>query len=83
MKTVLVDFAHDGHAMVESLLEMALRRVTEGCLIVARQRKIIAAHNDAGHKTDQHVRLLDTFEITLQIFGEHERQLRGAKPLTQ
>lgn len=60
----------------ESTLEMAVRHVAEGKRSVARQRKSIARLKAMGLPTLDHEHTLLAFEGTLQVFEDHEREIR-------
>jgi|HubBroStandDraft_6_1064221.scaffolds.fasta_scaffold1161688_2 hypothetical protein len=62
--------------MAESELEMVARHVAAGRRIVARQRAMIATLKVAGHSVHAHEQTLRIFESTLQLFDEHEREIR-------
>lgn len=49
---------------------MAARHVAEGKRIVARQRTLIARHEEAGRSTVDSEKLLALFERTLRIFED-------------
>lgn len=58
-------------------LAQAIRHVTEGRLIVARQRELVSALKAKGHKTAPHEQTLGIFESTLRLLEDHERLLRS------
>jgi hypothetical protein len=63
---------------IETELAAAARHVAEGRLIVARQRERIARLRAQGSCTGDYERTLDIFVNSLQIFEDHERELRAA-----
>ena len=63
--------------MVHNLadLQEANRHVAEGERRVAHQRRRIAEQEGAGHDTRLSNRVLDSFEITLQLLIEHRDKI--------
>jgi hypothetical protein len=57
-------------------LAQAIRHVTEGRLIVARQRELVSLLTAKGHATAPHEQTLGLFESTLRLLEDHERLLR-------
>ena len=56
-------------------LQEANRHVAEGERRVAYQRRRIAEQEGAGHDTRLSNRVLDSFEITLQLLIEHRDKI--------
>lgn len=63
-------------AVNETTLAMAVRHVAEGKRTIARQRKSIARLKAVGLPTLDYEHTLLAFEDTLQIFEDHEREIR-------
>ena len=68
---------------LEAQLTLAAHYVERGKRVIARQEEQIERLRAEGHSTETSETILATFLITLGIFQDHERHLRGAAAVSQ